>query len=194
MDTVKLLVITALLAGASIAMAAAESSKPKKVEAFYADHIATVEDIDHESGALAVKDDKGNMMIMQIYPEVHSFDQVKQGDRGNIEYLESVVVSLVQSDAPGVATPEPTGESIIVRNPGVKTSQVPVETYTVSGIIDKVNYKPGYKILLAELKGSNGNSYRVSFPKEIRDARKLDNGDQVTVELTPMLALDIDPK
>jgi hypothetical protein len=189
MDTVKLLVITALLAGASTAMAAAESSKPKKVEAFYADHIATVEEIDHESGTLAVKDDQGNMMIMQIYPEVHSFDQVK-----NIEYLESVVVSLVQSDAPGVATPEPTGESIIVRNPGVKTSQIPIETYTVSGIIDKANYKPGYKILLAELKGSNGNSYRVSFPKEIRDARKLDNGDQVTVELTPMLALDIDPK
>jgi hypothetical protein len=194
MNTAKLLMIVALLANASAVMATIESEKPKKVEAFYADHIGTVEQIDHESGALAVKDDKGNTMLMQIYPEVHSFDQVNQGDRGNIEYLESVVVSLLQASEPGANVPEPTGESIIVRNPGVKTSQIPVETYTVTGTLDKVNYKQRYKILLAELKGPNGNSYRVSFPKEIRDARKLDNGDQVTVELTPMLALDIDPR
>jgi hypothetical protein len=188
--------ITVLLAGASAVMATVESEKPKKVEAFYDKHVATVEDIDHESGTLTVKDDDGNTLLMQIYPNIHNFDQVKQGDRGKIEYLESVVVSFVPSDAPSVTTPQPTGQSVIVRNPGLKGAGTPVETYTVSATMDKMNYKPGYKILRAELKGPNGNAYMVSFGDEIpkSDARKLNDGDQMTVELTPMLALDIYPR
>ncbi|HEX5055476.1 MAG TPA: hypothetical protein VFX02_03160 [Gammaproteobacteria bacterium] len=190
MNTAQQLMFVALLTGASAAMAAAESGKPEKVEAFYGDHIATVEDIDHESGTIAVKDDKGNTMIMQIYPETRGFDQIEQGDHGKIKYLESVAVSLSPADEPGSNMPEPTGESIIVRNPGVKPAGTPVETFSITGTIDHINNKTR----VARLKGPNGNEYRISVDKNVPGFRKLDNGDQVTAELTPMLALDMDPR
>lgn len=192
----QLLVILALLTIAPAAIA--RSGEPAKVEAFYDKQAATVEAIDHENGVLAIKNDAGNIMIMAIHPDVTSFDDVKEGDKGKIEYYESVVVALSPAESESAGLSE-TNQTYMVRNPGVKpagakSEGTPVETFTVTATIDNIVYKPSYDLHLAKLTGPNGNVYEVSMAEDLPGIREIDNGDAVTVELTPMLALDIDRK
>jgi hypothetical protein len=188
MNVAKQLMILALL---TIAPAAtAKSGEPAKVEAFYdSQRGATVEAIDQENDMLAIKNDSGNIMIMAIHPDVTSFDDVQEGDRGKIEYFDSVVVAINPAGSAGQAAP---GQTYIVRNPGIKSAGTPVETFTVTATIDNITHNPDRNIDLAKLTGPNGNVYKVSIAKDVPGISKIHNGDEVTVELTPMLALDID--
>src|SRR5689334_14419348 len=114
MNAFKLIAVV-FLTQALPAAAIEQAAKPGVVDATSESIVATVENIDHEKRTITLKGPTGNKVTMEVGPQVARFNEVEQGDRIKVDYLESVAVAVVPPErAEGAVR---TGESFLVRNP-----------------------------------------------------------------------------
>jgi hypothetical protein len=186
MNAVKHLVAAALLAKALPAMAIGETAKPGVVDAARESIVATVEDIDHENRTITLKGPAGNKVTMEAGPQVTRFDEIEKGDRIKVDYLESVAVAVVPPDQAAGAVR--TGENFLVRNPkSQKPGATAVRTDVVTAIVKKIDATGR----TATLQGPDGGTLEVSISPDVPNLADIKPGDQVVVEKTQALALNI---
>lgn len=177
-----------LIMGAAALMAAnadaAQTELPSAVEARKETVTATVEAVDHDRRMIALKAPAGDTVKMEVGPEVAHFHEIEQGDRVNVDYLESVAVAI----APPGASLEQAAQSVEIRNEQDASVTKGVETEMVAATVEKID--AGDRTLT--LKAPDGSTRHMSVAPDVPGLEKLRQGDQVIVAATRELALNIE--
>jgi len=125
--------VTAMLgtAGAAPTTETSESATPKGHEMSQLTHItATVTSIDRSDRSVTLKGDDGNEVTINVPTDVKAFDKLKTGDKVDIDYYESLAISLAPSGSKPTAT-ERRGRSVDMGG-GVRGREVMVTAEVIS--------------------------------------------------------------
>jgi hypothetical protein len=128
---------------------------------------AAVQSIDYEKRTLTVTDTDGKQLTIIAPPDAVTFQEIRQGDQVNIEYVEQVVISMPD---PALATPvEDSAETKVDHAPDgdkpaleVQSSQVITAKVTA---IDEKNH-------VAKLQFSDGSSRMVNVRPDVKLKRE----------------------
>ena len=183
--------LTALLAAALVAPAAGQekaapkgAGERKVADASSKSITATVEAIDSQRRELTLKGPGGNLVVMEVPPEVKRFSEIKVGDHLTVEYKEALVVDLKKADSGAKLgmTEEVGGE----RKPGAKPSGVLTRRLTAT--VEVVSTDP--KAPSITIKEANGNthSFRVREPKRLEGVNP---GDKLVITYDEAVAIKV---
>jgi len=181
--------ILAACAGGLLALALAApaaADEPAKSMSKTVHDPVTVTGIDKSARTLTVKNDAGDSRNIQVPAEVKAFDRLKKGDKIDIDYNESIALSMLPPGTKPSAT-EREAMGRLSKESGVAGKQV-----SISAEILEVDV-PGNKVIL---KGPKGNA-RVVHVQDPDMQAKLPNikpGQVVQITYTEAVALTIQPK
>jgi Cu/Ag efflux protein CusF len=149
---------------------------------------AAVQKVDLKKRELTLKDDQNNQMILQVPEDVTRLDQVKKGDRINLDYYQSVALSLKKK---GEAT-APSEEKIVERKEGKLPGGLVARKINASVEVLKIDPTENK----VTIKAPNGqvDTINVSDPDVQADLHKLKKGDQIAVTYSQALAASVTPK
>lgn len=160
--------------------------KPAAVDADVVSVSATVANVDYQKRELTLQGDQGGNMTVQVGPDVTRFNEIKKGDRVDVDYFESVAITVQPPDAVGGGAMAG-AQTAVVRNPGKKPSGMVIDTDMVTATVASVDAKNR----TAELTGPNGGNIHVEIAPDVPDIDKLKKGDQVKVRYTRTLAIAV---
>jgi hypothetical protein len=146
----------------------------------------TVTAIDKSARMLTVKDESGDSHDIKVPTDVKAFDKVKKGDRIDIDYTESIALSLLPPGTKPTATEK---EAVARTGTGVggagKTVTISAEVLEVDAANNKVI-----------LKGPKGNARVVNVENPAVQAKlpQIKPGQVVQVTYTEAVALALMPK
>ncbi|MCU1276690.1 MAG: hypothetical protein JWM53_236 [bacterium] len=149
---------------------------------------ATVQKIDTKKHELTLKDDTGSQLMIEVPPDVSRLDQVKKGDRLDIDYYQSVALSLKK---PGEA-PAPGEAAVVEQKVGTLPGGLVARKIIASAQVMKVDPQNNK----VTIKGPAGqvDTINVSDPDVQADLRKLKPGDKIQVTYSEALAAALTPK
>ncbi|HXK10604.1 MAG TPA: hypothetical protein VMT70_13220 [Vicinamibacteria bacterium] len=143
----------------------------------------TVEAIDHKARVLTLKDDKGEMVTVDVPADVKRFDQIKVGDKVTATYYDNVTVRLKKPGEPSVNT----SSAALTPTTGAKPGGTIGAQRTMTATIEAIDAK----VPSITFKGPNGWKYsrRVLDKDALKQVKVGDNVDftwteavQITVE------------
>lgn len=146
----------------------------------------TVREIDREARRFAVTGD-GRRFVLRVSDAVVNFDQIEVGDKLNVAYVESVAVSM--------ATPEDTGETVVLEGsaiapegakPGFAGGEI------ISAVVEFVDYDPASHFATVRTASGNLLSSKV-HPEMRRFAAARIPGDRIEIEIASGFAVAITP-
>jgi len=146
----------------------------------------TVTGVNKSARMLTVKDEAGNSHDIQVPESVKSFDKVKKGDKIDIDYTESIALSLLPPGTKPTATEK---EAVARTGQGAgamgKQTTISAEVLEVDAANNKV-----------VLKGPKGNARVVNVESPEMQARlpQIKPGQVVQVTYTEAVALALRPK
>ena len=186
------LVIATVLVGAAPLTAFAQTgtatmtSAPGKVKATQTIKMyATVVSINYSYREVQLMDENGKLHDITVSDDVRNFDQVKVGDKLNIEYTEAISIQLKKR---GTATPGAMEQQAMVRAPkGAKPGGAVGRQVTAIATVVAIDAKKQE----VTLKGAQGNEYDLSVtdPAQLKLVKK---GDEVGVTYTEALAISVE--
>jgi hypothetical protein len=178
-----------LLAVPGISMAQADSSKPMVIDAAVTDTVyqlyeGTVTKIDKKSRTIYFKNDEGESKFV-AGPEIKNFDQIKKGDRLNVNYELAMAIELIKTKSDGIRSKVETA-SETTSKPGEKPTRLISNTTTI--IADIVAVDRVKK--LVSVKGPSGKvtTVIVKNPQLLADVNV---GEQVKVVYYDAMAASI---
>lgn len=161
------------------------TSAPGKVKASQTIKMyATVVAINYSYREVTLMDENGKLHDITAGDEVRNFDQVKVGDKLNIEYTEAISIQLKKR---GSATPGAMEQQAMVRSPkGAKPGGAVGRQVTAIAKVVAIDTKKQE----VTLKGPQGNEYDLSVtdPAQLKLVKK---GDEVEVTYTEALAISV---
>jgi len=178
-----------LAAGLSLGAAAREaagSPKAEKPGAIAVDVItwsATVKAVDYVKKTAVLQDEKG-MKIEINAKNVRNLDQVLVGDKVNVKYIEELAVYVRKSEAPATDTAV---QTVALAPKGSMPGGVVADTVQIQADVEGVNYK---KRTLT-LKGLDGETRTYKVGKAVKRLKEIKKGDQVVLDVTQALALEV---
>lgn len=149
---------------------------------------ATVQKVDTTKRELTLKDASGNQMMIQVPEDVSRLDQVKKGDTLNIDYYQSVALSLKK---PGMAS-SPSETQMTARDAGKLPGGLVARKISASAEVMKVI--PDENKLTIKGPGGDVDTINVTNPDVQADLHKLKKGDRIQVTYSQALAASITPK
>lgn len=147
---------------------------------------ATVQRIDPDTRTITLKKRSGEMLNMEVSPDVAQLDKIGEGDRIRVEYLEPVALAIEHSGQEG--SPAKVPDRVLLRDERDRSSETEVETELYTATVKNVD-RIGRAVMLRK---SNGDTFRVLISSNVGDLQKIKLGDQVTTKATPLLAVEID--
>lgn len=145
---------------------------------------ATVQAIDYKTRVVTVKRSDGNVAEIRVSENVKSFDHIKVGDTVNLEYYESIALS-VEKDGPPVGA----GESKLIRfsPPDGKPDMTLVDTLVLAVVVDSVDYARR----TVTVRGPSGSLRTLSVSKDAKNFQMIKKGDEIVVRLTEAMAISV---
>ena len=146
---------------------------------------ATITAIDKATRDVTLKGPQGNEMTVTAGPEVKNFDQLKVGDKVDLNYIEALTLELKKGGGLVVARTEQAGAV------GAKPGQQPAgavgrQVTVVANVVDVDAAKQ-----TVTLKGPQRTvELRIPDPEQFKRIAK---GDQVEATYTQALALAVEP-
>jgi hypothetical protein len=167
----------------------AAADQPSQMTARKMSASATVEKVNSSKRELSLKDDQGNKFMVQVPDSVSRFDAIKTGDHINVDYYESVALSLKK---PSDTQPSANESTMTARAAGNLPGGMVARNITASAEVMKVD-KADNKVTI---KGPGGNvdTINVSDPMVQADLGKLNKGDRIQARYTEALAISVTPK
>ncbi len=184
---VALLASTAILAGAPPAEADQHTRNveiPTRVSTVTVRTAAIVEAINRDTREIRVIDARGNRFPIVADDSIRNFDQLEARDRIIVEYLESVAVLVVPSDAPAM----PDAAAIEVAPIGGKPGGAAARTFMVRATIEALNVDDR----LVVVRGEDGNVRAVKLAADV-PIDTIAVGDEVRLRLTQAVAVSVQP-
>lgn len=183
------LLLVALLASSSAAIAQTGASKPVVIDAAVTDnryqlYEGEVVKVDKKTRTITFKNKEGTSKFV-AGPEITNFDQIKKGDRVNVTYELAVAIELIKTKSDGIRSKTET--STVSKS---KASEKPAEkiTNTTTIIADIVEVNREKK--LVSVKGPSGKitTVTVKNPALLADVNV---GEQVKVIYYDAMAASI---
>jgi hypothetical protein len=187
------IIVAALAAAAAVSMpvhaqtggAMVATAPGKAVAAERIKMTATITAIDKASRDVTLKGPQGNEVVVTAGPEVKNFDQMKVGDKVNIEYVEALALELKKGGGMPVARSDTAGGGSA--KPGEKPAGAAGRQVTV--VADVVAVDP--KTQRVTLKGPQRTvDLRIPDPEQFKLIAK---GDQVQATYTQAAAISVEP-
>jgi len=146
----------------------------------------TVTAIDKGARSLTVKNDAGDVHVLNVPADVKSFDKLKKGDKIDIDYTESVAISMLPPGAKPSAS-KASGMARSGEGQGVVGKQTTISAEVLE--VDAANNKVVFK-------GPKGNARVVNVEDQEMQAKlpNLKPGQVVQVTYTEAVVLAIQPK
>lgn len=183
------LLLTALLASSSIAIAQTGANKPVVIDAAVTDnryqlYEGEVVKVDKKSRTITFKNKEGTSKFI-AGPEITNFDQIKKGDRVNVSYELAVAIELIKTKSDGIRSKVETN-TISQSKPNEKPSEKITNTTTIIADIVEVNREKK----LVSVKGPSGKvtTVTVKNPALLADVNV---GEQVKVIYYDAMAASI---
>jgi len=146
---------------------------------------ATITAIDKSTRDVTLKGPEGNLVTVTAGPEVKNFDQLKVGDKVDLQYLEALTLELKKGGGMIVGRTEKAGAASAM--PGEKPAAGAGRQVTI--VADVVALDPAKQIVT--LKGPQRTvDLRIADPEQFKRIAK---GDQVEAKYTQAVALTVEP-
>jgi hypothetical protein len=142
--------------------------------------------VDAAQRVVSIRGPQGRVAEYAVDPVVRNLDQVKVGDRVQLDYKAAVALALVKG-GDGIRE-KVEAESVTTSTPGSKPGGAVLKTTTIAATVVSVDHKKK----LARLKGPEGREVDV----EVRDPKVLETvkaGDQVVANVTESVAINVRP-
>ena len=142
--------------------------------------------IDKSARSLTVKNEAGDMRSIQVPSDVKAFDKLKKGDKIDIDYTESVAISMLPPGAKPTAT-EKSAMARTGKGEGMAGKQTTISAEILE--VDAANNKVVFK-------GPKGNARVVNVEDPEMQAKlpNLKPGQVVQFTYTESVALAIQPR
>ena len=179
--------ITTSTCGAlALALAVSAGAQIKEVPGDAVTVSGTVEAIDHSSRVLTFKNEKGDMVTLDVPSDVKRFPEIKVGDKITARYYDNVTVRLKK---PGEAAVN-TGAAAVTPGTGAKPAKTVASQRTMTAVIEAIDPK----VPSITFKGPQGWSYsRHVLDKDVLKQVKV--GDQVDFTWTEAVMISVaEPK
>ncbi len=176
---------------AIFALAACQSSSPPSPMETIEDTIeasATVESVDILNRLMTIKTESGDLVTLEIGPEVQNLVQVRQGDLVVVRYREAIGAR-ISNDAAGqpVSIDIDTDRARLGQRPSARASATTNVPVTIHSVDTRTN--------LVTFSGSDGlvRSITVETPQGREFIKQLKKGDTVVLSFTEALAVSVEP-
>lgn len=183
------LLASALLISPAISLAQSDSSKPMVIDAAVTDTVyqlyeGTVTKIDKKSRTIYFQNNEGESKFV-AGPEIKNFDQIKKGDRLNVNYELAMAIELIKTKSDGIRSKVETASETTSKS-GEKPARLISNTTTI--IADIVAVDRTKK--LVSVKGPSGKvtTVTVKNPELLADVAV---GEQVKVIYYDAMAASI---
>ena len=182
-----ILIAAALLLSVSAVSAgqAASSDKPSISASQAVQMTAIVEAIDYETREVVLRGPEGNTKTITASPEEQNLDQVKPGDRVNVEFVQNISIEVFANDGtePGTGSMSAVARAEKGQEPGMAA----IDTKIVTAIVEAINIEAN----TFKLRWPDGNiaEYEARDPENLK---KADVGDLVVITYTEAIAVSVE--
>jgi hypothetical protein len=175
-----LLSVTAVSAGQ-----AASSDKPSISASQAVQMTAIVEAIDYETREVVLRGPEGNTRTITASPEEQNLDQVKPGDRVNVEFIQNISIEVFANDGtePGTGSMSAVARAEKGQEPGMAA----IDTKIVTAIVEAINIEAN----TFKLRWPDGTiaEYEARNPENLKKAGV---GDLVVITYTEAIAVSVE--
>ena len=146
----------------------------------------TVEKVDTANRKLMLKDAEGDSMTVRV-PEDVKLEEIKKGDRVNVDYYETLAVSMKKAEKG--AKPSMRETTTAQREPGKMPGGMAARQITATALITEVDTANND----ITIKGPKGEMHTINVDPEMKqDLAKLKKGDMVEVTFTEAVAISVE--
>lgn len=184
-----ILLAVMMLAGLTSVQAAQEkdgATKGGKPGAVIVDVVkltGTVKALDLEKKTATVEGSGGRTVVVNA-KNARNLDQVKVGDKVNLEFVEELALYVRKSDAPPSATE---AQMVALAPKGKKPAGLMAETMELTGNVESTDAKTR----TIAVKGPAGNVRTFKVDKAVKNFGQIKKGDQVVLRITEAVALSV---
>lgn len=164
------------------AFAQAQADKPGAVVAAGVEAVVVVKAVDRDARIVTLQGPRGNLFEMQVPPEAQNLDQVHEGSKFRVRYLESVAVFISPvggEPAAGEASAMELAEK------GATPGGVIVTVKEIQARVEAIDYDTRAVVLA----GPQGNAIELTVDERVQRLGEIKSGDIVVVRYTEALAM-----
>ena len=182
-----ILIAAALLLSVSTVSAgeAAGSDKPSISASQAVQMTAVVEAIDYETREVVLRGPEGNVKTITASPKAQNLDQVKPGDRVNVEFIQNISIEVFANDGtePGTGSLSAVARAEKGQEPGMAA----IDTKIVTAVVEAINIEAN----TFKLRWPDGTiaEYEARKPENLK---KADVGDLVVITYTEAIAVSVE--
>ena len=162
---------------------AAKGGKPGAVVVDVVKLTGTVKAVDMEKKTATVEGSGGRTVVVNA-KNARNLDQVKVGDKVNLEFVEELALYVRKSDAPPSASE---AQMVALAPKGQKPAGLMAQTIELTGNVESVDAKKR----TIEVKGPAGNVRTFKVDKAVKNFGQIKKGDQVVLRFTEAVALSV---
>jgi Cu/Ag efflux protein CusF len=162
---------------------AAKGGKPGAVIVDVVKLTGTVKAVDLEKKTVSVEGSGGRTVVVNA-KNARNLDQVKVGDKVNLEFVEELALFVRKADAPPSATE---AQMVALAPKGQKPAGLMAETIELTGNVESIDSQ---KRTIA-VKGPAGNVRNFKVDKAVKNFSQIKKGDQVVLRITEAVALSV---
>ena len=177
--------LAVLLVTGMVSMAAAQQkdAKPGAVIVEVVKLTGTVKAVDLGKKSVSVEGSGGRTVLVNA-KNARNLDQVKVGDKVNLEFIEELALYVRKADAPPSAT---VAQMVELAPKGQKPAGLIAETVELTGNVESIDTKKR----AITVKGPAGNSRTLKVDKAVKNFSQIKKGDQVVLSITEAVALSV---
>jgi len=187
---INVMVLAAFLAAGFTAGAMAKDAgsgskagKPGVIAVQVTEWSATVKALDYVKKTAVLVDENGREIAIDA-KNARNLDQVLVGDKVNVKYIEQLAVFVRKSKAPATAEAVRT---VSLAPKGAMPGGVITETVQIQADVEGVDYQK--RIITLKDPSGKIKTYKVS--KDVKRLKEIKKGDQVILDVTKALALEV---
>ncbi len=186
---VMLLMIVLAVGLTSLAVAvetasAAKGTKPGVIAVEVTEWSGTVKAVDYEKRTVTLEGEGGKAFTLNA-KNARNLDRVKTGDMVNVEYVDELAVFVKKAGMPAVAEAI---QTVALAPKGKMPGGVVANTFQIQANVEGINYKKR----TVTLKGPEGNIQTYKVGKEVKNFKQVKKGDQVVLQVTEAIALEVE--
>jgi hypothetical protein len=160
-----------------------KAGKPAGIAVEVINWSATVKAVDYAKKTAVLEDEKG-MKIEINAKNVRNLDQVLVGYKVKVKYIEELAIFVKKSEAPATAEAV---QTVALAPKGTMPGGVIADTVRIQADAEGVNYKKR----TITFKGPDGETRTYKVSKEVKRLKDVKKGDQVVLDVTQALALEV---
>jgi len=162
---------------------AKKTQKPSAVVVDVASWTATVKEIDYVNKTAVLDDEKGRKVKVNA-KNARNLDQVLVGDKVKIDYVQEMAISVRKADSTPIAG---SARAVKLTPKGKMPGGVITETVQIQANVEDINYANR----TITLKDPSGESHTYKVSKQVERLKEVKKGDQVVIDVTQALALEV---